>query len=111
MLKILLLVATLALSGQSANPKKATSQKITASGNNGAPRPGTAAIGGPASIKCLSASASGHAMKTSCSISAPGYSGIVEIGQTVDANGPGTVVLTCTGQGFVQCSALITPAT
>jgi hypothetical protein len=112
MLRVVLLVIAIALSNQSlsAGPKKG-SQKITASGASGTPRPATAEIGGPASIECLNASSSGYAMKTSCIISAPGYSGTVEIGHTVDADGPGTVVLTCTGQGFVRCSALITPRT
>jgi hypothetical protein len=101
---------TVGLAQQADNEKKAAAQTITATGDaNGSQHPGTAAIRGPSSIKCVSAIGQGHQQKPSCYITAPGYSGIVDIGKTVGASGAGTVTLTCNGQGALRCTAQITP--
>jgi hypothetical protein len=89
---------------------KASAQVVNASADqNGNQHPGTEAIRGPSSIKCLSAVGQGTTYKPSCNVTAPGYSGIVDIGKTVGASGAGTVTLTCNGQGALRCSISITP--
>jgi len=42
-----------------------------------------------------------------CHITAPGFNGILNKGQTVNATGAGTVTLKCNGQGYMRCNARI----
>jgi hypothetical protein len=91
------------------NKAKVVGQVITsyteASGNQ---HPGSAAVGGPSSVTCVSAVGSNpRQYPPSCNISAPGYNGAVNIGQTVGTSGAGTVALTCNGQAPSRCSARI----
>jgi hypothetical protein len=88
----------------------AGSKSISASGDpNGSQHPGTAAIKGPATITCTSASqsVSSGGQRPSCFITAPGAGGVVDIGKQVGSSGAGTVTLTCNGQGALRCSARI----
>jgi hypothetical protein len=86
-------------------------QTITATADvNGNPRPATAQIDGPSNIRCTNAAGqAGEGDKPSCRIVAPGYTGTVEIGKIVAADGAGTVTLTCNGQPPLRCTAQITP--
>jgi hypothetical protein len=87
------------------------SQTITATTDvNGHARPATAEIDGPSNVRCTSAAGqAGAGQKPSCSIAAPGYSGIVEIGKVIATDGGGNVTLTCNGNPPLRCTAEITP--
>ena len=75
---------------------------------NGNQHPGSAAIRGPASVTCASAVGSNpRQYPPSCNISAPGYYGVVNIGQTIGTSGAGTVMLTCNGQAPLRCTARV----
>jgi hypothetical protein len=71
--------------------------------------PATAAIGGPAKIKCTKATTDFYGnpkQGPGCVISAPGVALQIKPGETVGASGAGTVVLTCWGTGNrLTCSA------
>lgn len=85
-------------------------QNISARLDNTGQHPGTAAISGPARITCTNATSDipRPDPRPSCSISAPGYNGDVQRGQTVGAGGAGTVTLNCNGQGNrLTCSARV----
>jgi hypothetical protein len=85
------------------------SQTITATTDvNGHARPATAEINGPSNVRCTSA-AGQAGQKPSCSVAAPGYAGIVEIGKVIATDGGGTVTLTCNGNPPLRCTAEITP--
>jgi hypothetical protein len=58
-------------------------------------------------ITCLNAVSETPNTKPACRIVAPGFSGILAIGKSVNATGAGTVTLTCSGQGFMRCNARV----
>jgi hypothetical protein len=86
-------------------------QTITATADvNGKPHPATAQIDGPSYIRCTSATGQvGDGDPPSCGITAPGFTGKVEIGKMVSAEKEGYVTLTCNGNPPLRCSAQITP--
>jgi hypothetical protein len=90
----------------SVNTAKQTISSTTEA--NGNQHPGSAALRGPSSVKCESATGSNpRQYPPSCTIVAPGYSGTVNIGQTIGTSGAGTVTLTCNGQAPLRCTASI----
>ena len=75
--------------------------------------PATAAISGPAQIKCTKATTdyygSPNPRPAGCRIAAPGVNADIRVGQTVGASGAGTVILTCQGTGNqLTCSGTVT---
>jgi len=58
-------------------------------------------------ITCLNAVSETPNTKPACRIVAPGFSGILAIGKSASATGPGTITLTCSGQGFLRCAARV----
>lgn len=61
-------------------------------------------IDSPARIKCIDTSAEVSGHPTSCYVRAPGFQGVVGVGQTVGASGPGTIELTCHGTSASDAS-------
>ena len=92
---------------QRARPAKVTSLQATRDG--GGAHPATAEIAGPVPIMCIAAFSDppNSNPAPSCHITAPGFSGNVKKGETVNATGAGTVTLTCNGQGELRCNARI----
>lgn len=105
------------INAQSADaaPKKSTSvagrtQTISARSDRTGQHPGTAAVGSPATITCVSAGSDipNPQPRPSCFIIAPGFSGDVQVNSRIGSSGPGTVTLNCNGQGnILTCSASI----
>jgi len=105
------------VNGQTADAKSkksasaaSRSQTISARSDNTGQHPGTAAVGSPATITCVSAGSDifNPQPRPSCFITAPGFSGDVQVNSRVGSRGPGTVTLNCNGQGNVlTCSASI----
>jgi hypothetical protein len=87
------------------------SQMMSATADpNGKQRAATAQIDGPSNLRCTSANGeAGEGDKPSCQISAPGYSGKVEVGKIVALDEAGYVTLTCNGKPPLRCTAEITP--
>lgn len=77
---------------------------ISASLDQNGQHPGTAAVTGPATVSC-SDGAGTQGTPVDCLILGPGYLGEVALHQSVSITGPGTVRLTCSGQG--RCSAVV----
>ena len=100
------LAIALALMGAlGAAAPKTIASRTDARGNQ---TPGSAAVKGPAQVTCASATgANPRDNPPSCNITAPGYGGTVNVGQTVGTSGAGTVTLTCNGQAPLSCSARI----
>jgi hypothetical protein len=119
LLLLSLAIGTLGVSvnGQTADAKSKTnasvagrSQTISARNDNTGQHPGTAAVRSPATITCVSAGSDifNPQPRPSCFITAPGFSGDVQVNGRVGSSGPGTVTLNCNGQGNVlTCSASI----
>jgi hypothetical protein len=113
---LICLVCVIALSlagvsqGAPGPEQKAAPQVMTATVDKTGQHPGTTAIAGPATVKCLSASSStaNGQPKPSCFVTMPGYSGNLLPGASAGAGGAGTVTLNCNGQGdFLRCSASV----
>ncbi|MGA8143405.1 MAG: hypothetical protein WB987_05915 [Candidatus Acidiferrales bacterium] len=95
---------------QSGNAQRAPRGKVTslqATTDKAGQHPGSAEITGPATIMCVNAVSETPNVQPSCRITAPGFSGILNKGQTANATGAGTVTLKCNGQGFMRCNARI----
>jgi hypothetical protein len=91
------------------NVASASTQTISASARNGGQTPGTAAISSPSAVTCTAAM--GGTSGTKCRIIAPGYSGLVSVGQSIGTTGAGTVTLYCSGSypanGGLSCTAKV----
>lgn len=108
MKKAILICAAICLCafiGRAEDKKAAASvQIIKATLDNSGQHPGTAAVQGPATVTCLSASGSGG----TCFIVGPGYSGQVAPNKQIGTSGAGTVTLNCNGTGnYLTCSAKV----
>ncbi|HLI83806.1 MAG TPA: hypothetical protein VKV17_07790 [Bryobacteraceae bacterium] len=75
------------------------------------PRPATYTANGVATVTCIRAVQSAPVkpgeMPPACYVTGPGLAKRVAINSSVQTNGPGTVTLTCTGNGQLGCSARI----
>lgn len=81
---------------------------ISASSDGAGTHAGSVAVSGPVHVTCVTAVAdNGSAVPPTCVVTAPGTDGAVEIGKTVATNGAGTIVLTCKGDGTLNCTARI----
>jgi len=90
---------------------RAGSRSISASTDaNGNQHPGTAAVKGPATVTCSSATESAHKPgdpPPACYVTGPGVGARVEKGHQVGTTGAGTVTLICNGNGRLTCSAQV----
>lgn len=102
------LVLVLTYQSSARRPQRPKVTSLSASVDKDGPHPDKAEITGAVPIMCISAmSDDPHSSTPSCRITAPGFSGTVEPGKTVDATDAGTVTLSCNGQGWVRCHARI----
>jgi hypothetical protein len=58
-------------------------------------------------IMCINGVSETPNVVVSCSITAPGFKGILKKGETAKTTAAGTVTMTCSGQGYMRCSARI----
>jgi hypothetical protein len=102
-----ILAAIFPVDAQRAPRGKVTSLQATS--DQSGPHPASAEIAGPATIMCINATSETQnpSPLPNCHITAPGFNGILNKGQTVDATGAGTVTLKCNGQGYMRCNARI----
>jgi|HubBroStandDraft_6_1064221.scaffolds.fasta_scaffold365293_2 hypothetical protein len=107
LLAVGILTSTFPGDAQRAPRGKVTSLQATS--DQSGPHPATAEIAGPATIMCINATSEtpNPPPLPNCRITAPGFSGVLNKGQTVDATGAGTVTLRCNGQGYMRCNARI----
>jgi hypothetical protein len=83
-------------------------QALSASADKDGQHPGTATTTSPASLTCVRATSDlPNGPAPSCSVTAPGFSGILEKGKSANTTGAGTVTLKCIGQGWVRCDVRI----
>jgi len=86
-------------------------QTITATSDiNGRPRPASAELTQPSTVRCVAATGqAGDGPDPSCQINAPGFSGKLEIRKQVAIEKPGYLTLSCNGNPPTRCSAQISP--
>jgi hypothetical protein len=80
---------------------------LQATTDKGGAHPATAEIKGPAPIMCIGGVSETPHVVVSCSITAPGFKGILKKGEKANATGAGTVTLACNGAGYMRCNARI----
>ena len=109
-LALVLLATGLSLpaSAQRARPGKVTSLQATT--DSAGSHPSSTEITEAKNITCMNATSETPSAKPACRIVAPGFTGILAIGKSVNATGAGPVTLTCSGQGFMRCSARVNDA-
>ena len=109
-------VLSLAVSGFSAmNPTAAqraprgTVHALQATSDNAGVHAAKTDITGPVKVTCANAvSETPNSRPTpSCHIVAPGFTGNLDKGKGISVIGPGTVTLTCNGQGYMRCDARV----
>ena len=99
---------TLQASAQRVRPGKVTSLQATT--DSAGSHPSSTEITEAKNITCMNAVSETPSAKPACRIVAPGFTGILAIGKSVNATGAGTVTLTCSGQGFMRCAARVSDA-
>lgn len=84
-------------------------QSLQATVDKGGAHPASAQITGAVKITCMNSVSElpNSQPVPGCHIVAPGFNGNLAKGQVTNATGAGSVTLTCTGQGFLRCSARI----
>lgn len=98
----------LALPGLAQRARRGTVRSMAASFDKGVQHPDTATITGPATITCVATvSDVPNAPPPTCNVTAPGFSGTLQKGNTAKLTGAGTVTLKCIGQGWARCNARI----
>lgn len=106
---LLEVIAVFAIGLLCAHPAKATTQTISSSSSGGGTNFGTATVNTASVVTCTYAA--GGTYGTSCYINAPGWGGVVNVGQSIGTSGAGTVTLSCYGQypvnGGLNCTAKI----
>ncbi|NIK09652.1 hypothetical protein FHY11_003184 [Xanthomonas arboricola] len=90
-------------------------QTITASARNGGSTQGSAIASTLSVITCTQATGGGQA-GTFCTVQAPGWNGVLSVGESIGTNAPGNVVLNCIGSyaasgGGLNCAARIDDTT
>jgi|SRR5215469_1641953 len=64
-------------------------------------------IPGPATVMCINGVSETPNVVVSCSITGPGFSGILTKGKTANLTRAGTVTMKCNGQGYMRCDARV----
>jgi hypothetical protein len=105
LLAFAVLAPTHQLSAQRAPRGKVRSLQATS--DNQGEHPDSAGMTGPVSILCVNAVSETPNVRVSCRITAPGFNGILNKGQSAKTTGPGTITLKCNGEGFMRCNARI----
>lgn len=108
LLAVAVFAMTFSANAQRANRGKV--QSLQATTDNTGAHPATAAVAGPATLTCLNATSEDLNSKPvpSCHVVAPGFTGNLNKGQTVNLTKAGNVTLTCNGQGpMLRCTARV----
>jgi hypothetical protein len=82
-------------------------RSLQATSDKAGAHPDSAEMEGPVPILCIGGVSETPNVQVSCRITAPGFNGILNKGQSAKTTGPGTVTLKCNGQGFMRCNARI----
>ena len=82
-------------------------RSLQATSDKAGQHPDSAEMTGPVTILCVNGVSETPNVRVSCRISAPGFTGVLNKGQSAKTTGPGTVTLKCNGQGFMRCNARI----
>jgi hypothetical protein len=82
-------------------------RSLQATSDKAGQHPDSADMEVPVTILCINGVSETPNVQVSCRISAPGFNGVLNKGQSAKTTGPGTVTLKCNGQGFMRCNARI----
>lgn len=108
---IFLLAATVSVSPldtRAQRPRRGKVHALQATSDKSGVHPATAAdIPASSTITCVNGVSETPNIQVSCSITAPGFKGILKKGETAKTTAAGTVTLTCYGQGYMRCDARV----
>jgi hypothetical protein len=80
---------------------------LQATSDKGGEHPASTEISGPATVTCLNGVSETPNTQVSCSVTGPGFNGVLNKGKSANLTGAGTVTLKCRGQGFMRCDARV----
>ncbi len=103
------LLASMAVASRS-NAQRAPRGKVhslQATTDKSGEHPASAEISGPATLTCINGASETPNAEISCSVTGPGFTGILTKGKSANLNGAGTVTLKCHGQGYMRCDARV----
>jgi len=107
---LLCLLAVMLMSPPRSSAQRARLGKVhalQATSDKGGEHPASTEISGPATVTCLNGVSETPNTQVSCSVSGPGFSGVLNKGKSANLTGAGTVTLKCRGQGFMRCDARV----
>jgi hypothetical protein len=105
----LLMVALLAIASGSPAQRapRGKVHALQATTDKAGEHPATAEIPGPATVMCINGVSETPNVTVNCSITGPGFTGILTKGKSANLTAAGTVTLKCNGQGFMRCDARV----
>ena len=107
---LLCLLTVLFISPSRSSAQRARLGKVhalQATSDQGGEHPASTEISGPATVTCLNGVSETPNTQVSCSVSGPGFTGVLNKGKSASLTGAGTVTLKCHGQGFMRCDARV----
>ena len=107
---LLCLLAVLFIAPSRSSAQRARLGKVhslQATSDKGGEHPASTEISGPATVTCLNGVSETPNTQVSCSVTGPGFTGVLNKGKSANLTGAGTVTLKCRGQGFMRCDARV----
>jgi hypothetical protein len=105
---LLAAVSSLAFQSDAQRASRGQVHALQATYDKGGEHPASTEISGPATITCINGASENMAgPQPSCSVTGPGFSGILNKGKAANLTGAGTVTLKCSGQGYRKCDARV----
>lgn len=80
---------------------------LQATSDNGGEHPASAEISGPGTVTCINGVSETPNVQVSCSVTGPGFTGVLNKGKSAELTGAGTVTMKCRGQGYMRCNARV----
>ena len=80
---------------------------MQATSDKGGEQPASTDISGPAAVTCINGVSETPNVQVSCSVTGPGFTGVLNKGKSANLTGAGTVTMKCHGQGFMRCDARV----
>jgi len=107
---LLYLLAALFIAPSRSSAQRARLGKVhslQATSDKSGEHPASTEISGPATVTCINGASETPNTQVSCSVTGPGFSGVLNRGKSANLTVAGTVTLKCHGQGFMRCDARV----
>ena len=107
---LLCLLAALFITSSPGSAQRARLGKVhslQATSDKGGEHPASTEISAPGTVTCINGVSETPNVQVSCSVTGPGFTGVLNKGKSANLTGAGTVTMKCRGQGFMRCNARV----